>query len=331
MTHSVRMVVAVVALFCAGCSAFAIRWGGAPAQEAPEPRVPESATACNGFDALCDRRYDQVAYPTTHNAMSNEDAGWFAPNQRHGVARQLADGVRALMLDTHYDGRTPSVCHGTCLAGSRPLYDELRVIRRFLKAHPREVVTLLFEPHVAVDDMVGTLRRSGLVRYAYTHRQGAPWPTLREMIDLDQRLVIFTEDHGGSPAWYHDLWAHTWETPYHFESLGELTCRKNRGTGGASLFLLNHFITNPFPSRTAAREANREAVLGARAETCMEQGQLPNFVAVDFYDRGDLFRVVDRLNGVGPGSGVRTAASGGDVQSAGRLPEPHTVALPTLF
>ena len=28
-----------------------------------------------------------------------------------------------------------------------------------------------------------------------------------------------------------------------------------------------------------------------------EAGQLPNFIAVDFYEQGDLFAVVDALNG----------------------------------
>ncbi len=37
-----------------------------------------------------------------------------------------------------------------------------------------------------------------------------------------------------------------------------------------------------------------------RAEECQqERGRLPNFVAVDFYDRGDLLGVVDTLNGLG--------------------------------
>lgn len=35
-----------------------------------------------------------------------------------------------------------------------------------------------------------------------------------------------------------------------------------------------------------------------RARQCEEEGDaLPNFVAVDFYDIGDLFEVVDALNG----------------------------------
>ena len=39
------------------------------------------------------------------------------------------------------------------------------------------------------------------------------------------------------------------------------------------------------------------SVLLPRAEECQEErGLLPNFVAVDFYDRGDLFGVVQTLN-----------------------------------
>ena len=38
---------------------------------------------------------------------------------------------------------------------------------------------------------------------------------------------------------------------------------------------------------------------GGRAEECREErGQIPNFVAVNFVILGDLFAVVDELNGV---------------------------------
>lgn len=40
----------------------------------PEPQL------CNGHAALCDRRLDQVAFAATHNAMSNAEDGWLAPN-----------------------------------------------------------------------------------------------------------------------------------------------------------------------------------------------------------------------------------------------------------
>ena len=47
-----------------------------------------------------DRRFDELTTIATHNSFNNnEDASWIAPNQGHSIARQLDDGVRALMLD----------------------------------------------------------------------------------------------------------------------------------------------------------------------------------------------------------------------------------------
>ena len=60
-------------------------------------------TACNGLQALCDRRLDEVVLPGTHNSMSSADRpGWFFANQIRPIPRQLADGIRFLMLDPHY-------------------------------------------------------------------------------------------------------------------------------------------------------------------------------------------------------------------------------------
>jgi hypothetical protein len=55
---------------------------------------------CNGHAELCDRRYDEVSYVTTHNAMSAADApGWFLAEQPHGLTSQLDGGARAAMID----------------------------------------------------------------------------------------------------------------------------------------------------------------------------------------------------------------------------------------
>ena len=50
-----------------------------------------------------------------------------------------------------------------------------------------------------------------------------------------------------------------------------------------------------------AEEVNARALLLARAEQCRaERDRLPNLVAVNFYGLGDVFEVVDVLNGVAP-------------------------------
>ncbi len=58
---------------------------------------------CNGSEALCDQPLDQVAFASTHNAMSaatNPD--WLFAQQEKGFADQLHDGIRGLFIDAHY-------------------------------------------------------------------------------------------------------------------------------------------------------------------------------------------------------------------------------------
>jgi hypothetical protein len=253
--------------------------------------------ACNGSETLCDRRYDEVAFATSHNAMSNQDEGWLAPNHYHGISDQLAAGVRGLMLDTHYDQEQAHLCHAICQAGKKPLVDGLAEIRGFLDAEPRAVLTIIFESYISAEDTEAAFVESGLDRYAYAHVVGDPWPTLRDMITANQRLVIFTDNEGGSPPWYHRVWDHCWETHYHFESPDELSCDINRGDNANPLFILNHFLTSPFASPDLAETINHNPLFLNRALQCREEsGRLPNFVTVDFHSIGDLLDVVDELN-----------------------------------
>lgn len=52
-----------------------------------EPDGGAVVPTCNGHEELCERRFDEVAFPMTHNAMSNAEAGWSIPNQNFGIAR----------------------------------------------------------------------------------------------------------------------------------------------------------------------------------------------------------------------------------------------------
>jgi len=64
---------------------------------------------CNGTPALCARRLDEVVFPATHNSYAAADEpGWLFANQRHGIERQLRDGIRALLIDIHYGALDPA-------------------------------------------------------------------------------------------------------------------------------------------------------------------------------------------------------------------------------
>ena len=270
-------------------------------RHARELCVPASAVvACNGARELCDRRYDEVAYATTHNAMSNAEDGFLGPNQQFSVARQLEDGVRGLMLDTHYaDDGTASLCHAYCALGQRPLVAGLGEIRDFLERHPHEVVTIIFESYVSANDTRAAFAAAGLLDLVHAQPVADPWPTLADLIAADHRLVVFTDSGGGSHPWYHHVWNYAFETHYSFASPAALSCAPNRGNPANRLFILNHFLTQLFGSRALAEQINHDPLFIDRARSCMAaNGHLPNFVTVDFHDIGDVFAVVDALNGL---------------------------------
>ncbi len=85
------------------------------------------------------------------------------------------------------------------------------------------------------------------------------------------------------------------DTAFSYGSADEFECSLNRGTVDSPLLLVNHWL-NPV-SPVSAEEVNEASVLLDRVEECeRERGMRPNLIAVDFYERGDLFEVVDRLN-----------------------------------
>lgn len=273
--------------------------GAAPSCDAFSiPAPPEGA--CNGSVALCDRRLDEVVFPTTHNAMSNMDEGWIAPNQPHPVVRQLRDGVRALMLDTHLDADgVPSLCHGNCAFGKKPLAEGLGEIASFLRCNPREVVVIIFEAYVTPEETDTAFHESGLFDLVRVQPKDAPWPTLGELIAADERLIALTDDPSGTPDYYHHVWDYAWDTPYAAETPEDLECTVGRGDPAHSLFIFNHFLTSPLADITLAEQVNHNPFFIERAQACAAQmNDLPNFVTVDFYETGDLFPVVQELNGL---------------------------------
>jgi hypothetical protein len=202
------------------------------------------------------------------------------------------------------------LCHGFCELGAVSLSSALSNVRSFLVSHPGEVVVVINQDEgVTPGDIERAFDRDQLLDLVYRGPLG-PFPTLRQMIDSNQRLVVLAENDAGDIPWYHPAFEHALqETPFTFRRAAELTdpaklpasCRPNRGPSSAPLFLVNHWIdTTPLPRVSLAAIVNARKPLLARAQACQRiRDHLPNLLAVDFYKRGDLVAVVNRLNGVG--------------------------------
>ena len=141
---------------------------------------------------------------------------------------------------------------------------------------------------------------TGEIDLIYTGSFTPPLPTLRQMIDWGQRLVVFTESGRPGVPWLHPAWDFMQETPYTFHTPADFSCKANRGPATAPFFQINNWIeTTPAPRPSNAQIVNAYDVLLKRARACgAQRKQLPGIIAVDFYDAGDLFRVVRTLNGL---------------------------------
>lgn len=156
-----------------------------------------AAQVCNGHAEFCDRTYSNITFIGSHDSAFVGSS--VADNQETSVADQLAQGVRFLQAQTHFDNNTIKLCHTLCaLEDAGPLVDYLTTIKTFLDSNPNEVVTLLLTNQ---DGQSGTafdavFQSSGIKTYAFTPASNltiSQWPTLGQMISTGQRLVVFMD------------------------------------------------------------------------------------------------------------------------------------------
>lgn len=272
----------------------------------------QALAQCNGFPELCDRRFDEVAYLTTHNAYNAGNEGFTFPNHNFGLTDQMNYGVRGLMLDVYDDGGVATVYHSTNILGSQPLSSNLAEIKNFLDANPTDIVTIIFECYIDANMMEQSFTDAGLISYLHTQTLGDPWPTLQQMIDAGGRLVVLTDtdDAGPGQNWYHYVWDFAVETHFSNSSPSDFSCEFNRGDSINDLFILNHFITSIVGtgSEPDAQVVNAYDFFYPRAVQCMNEKQkFPNFPTIDFHEHGEPKRVVDSLNQVSTGVGIETS------------------------
>ncbi|WP_079075173.1 hypothetical protein [Streptomyces atriruber] len=299
---------------------------------APLAAGKEARELCLGSESLCDKRYDQVAYLATHNAMSTTADRFIGPLQDPDIVAQLNAGARGLLIDTQ-TWETPEevaerlreadfppdmkeqitrlveranpprpgtwLCHAVCRAGAIPLVETLRKIGAWLDEHPGELVTLVVQDAIDGEQTRQAFRRAGLERLVFTPHAdpGRPWPTLGEMIGSGRRLVVFAEQADGPAPWYRNFYRYGMETPFAYTAPEQMNCAPHRGGTGKRLFLLNHFITDMGGSRLDAAVVNKRDFILERARRCeKDRGRPVNFVAVDFATIGDALGAVDTLN-----------------------------------
>ena len=263
---------------------------------------------------LCLRTYDNVTFPETHNAFATEDDGIFYPagNHRTGLDPQWNAGMRAFMIDTHYDNLLNKnydgvrLCHGSddrgfspCVYGNVSAVDWLSDLNDKVEDTPQDVVTILVENYVEPEHLEQVFIDSGLMDKVFIHQLDQPWPTLQEMIDNQTNVVVFWEQSSDDHPWVHDFLTHSWTTNYGERSTSQMNCDVHRGDENQQVYHMNNWLSNQagLSDPTQAGEANDVDFLVERANECWAQhGKRPTFIAVDWWEQGDVVRAAELIN-----------------------------------
>ncbi|KAG0486984.1 hypothetical protein HPP92_009079 [Vanilla planifolia] len=269
-----------------------------------------------------DLPFNRYAWLTTHNSFARLGARpragslILAPaNQQDSITDQLQNGVRGLMLDMYDFQNDIWLCHsfgGNCynFTAFQPAINALKEIQAFLEANPSEVITIFIEDYVkSPRGLTNVFNAAGLKKYWFPisrmPKNGGNWPLLSDMINKNQRLLVFTSksakeaSEGIAYEWryvvenqYGDGGMVTGSCPNRAESL-------QMNASSRSLVLMNYFPDAPNPVIACKKNS---APLMEMLNTCrnFSADRWANFIAVDFYKRSDgggAAQATDAANG----------------------------------
>ncbi|HET9951698.1 MAG TPA: hypothetical protein VFS09_07900, partial [Candidatus Eisenbacteria bacterium] len=261
---------------------------------------PQLEDGIRGF--LIDVHYGERVGDRIRTLLENEEAArkkYEAVLGKEGIDAALR--IRDRLVGKAEGAPEVYLGHGFCELGATRFVDALTEMKDFLVENPNEVVIIVIQDEgVKPADVAKCFAESGLEEFVYRGPVTPPWPTLREMVQRDERVVVFAENNSAGVPWYHQAFETIQETPYGFHKPEDFSNKPNRGGTGGSLLLMNHWIeTAPSSLPSNAEIVNAYDVLLKRARACRrERGMTPNLIAVDFYRTGDLFKVVRTMNGI---------------------------------
>jgi hypothetical protein len=212
-------------------------------------------------------------------------------------ALRLADRVAGRVGAGELKGKPELyLCHTLCELGAEPLVPELKVIERFLKTHPNEVLVAVVEDYVPPNAIESAFNEAGLLPYVAQLKHDVPLPTLGDLIQSGKRLVVFGEVKAGKPPWFMPAFSFIQDTPYDVSRRQQLDCSLNRGSADNPLLMLNHWIAR-FPPRVSDQVRIGGRFLKERIERCTkDKGIRGAIVPVDFYERTGVETVARALN-----------------------------------
>ena len=239
-----------------------------------------------------------------------------------GDPAQLEAGIRGLLIDMYYGirtsrgvqnmpvdkidgarpagrawGATSTSATRSARSGRPARPTRSRDVRDFLAAHPaRGAPDQHRGPRPPAGRRAGVrAERADALRLARPPRPRR-LPTLREMIDSDERVVAMAENRSGGVPWLQAQFDLVQETPYRFATPAEVAAAtllppqpRQRPEPALPPQQLGRHVAAARGRATPPWSTRSARCCAARAPASELRDRLPNLVAVDFYEQGDVW------------------------------------------
>ncbi|KAJ1399067.1 PLC-like phosphodiesterase, TIM beta/alpha-barrel domain superfamily [Sesbania bispinosa] len=218
--------------------------------------------------------FNRYSWLTTHNSFATR------------VMMNSSIGSSLLTITNQEDSITDQL--------NQPAINALEEIKAFLIAHPTEIITIFIKDHVTSPNGVNKVFNKARLRKFWfpvskMPKNGSDWPTVKTMISKNHRLIVFTSNatkEASERIAYE--WNYVVENQY---GMGEGSCLNRAesfpmNTSTKSLVLMNYF-RNVQNYNEACMDNSSPLI--SMMDICFKAAgnRWPNFIAVDFYKRGD--------------------------------------------
>ncbi len=245
------------------------------------------AIAAKTNEDILMRQYDETIFVISN--FSGVDANLNEPRTVQELLNENISGFRFyLEWEKQQNQLMIKKSDGSSLSFRKTMLE----IKSYLDNNPEKVFTLFLDFGTNVNELSDVFQELGINRYIYTYDAQEGWPTLKNMIEDNRRLVVFSmQEHRNSPEWLHYIWNHAVE-PYF--SIWEAPVFKGeflKGDPKNSLLIYNDYNIprKSEASRSIKYDSNQNPYLIEHVKnTWTNTGKTPNFIMLDRYENSIL-------------------------------------------
>jgi len=287
-----------------------------------EVLIPPIEPKIKGWAVLptANTKLHEFMWVCTHNSFSSSAHGYGLYRQQNtSMVNQLKAGVRALMFDVWVAKGKVRLTHGPSKLDKflRPLsfsegmgfVNELKIMKKEFFDKDREaVVFFILEDHMTDRELLDrSFEQSGLAGRILKPSEWDPvakegWPTINWMIRHGKQIIVFTNK--SQTKYVYPEFQHVVENCFGTIDLAEIILERSDSkvfdNNKRYLYTFN-FFTGLFTTNLSHSEINsrklRDAINYAiNKGPSIIRNRYPNFLAVDFVEKGDVFGIADEFN-----------------------------------